>query len=124
MIYQLNRLDGRHSHRDRFQYYLGFSNNMARQSGPLYFNDAMTWCIRTWGWSAEVHQMRKIQSWTNVIVSLNSVALGILSQDPDYCNPHWSWTNIIGDDLRIYLCGDQELVWFQLAHPVDQKITK
>ncbi len=124
MIYQFHQLDGRHSHRDRFQYYLGFSNNMARQSGPLYFNDVMTWCIRTYGWSAEVHQMRRIQSWTTTMVALNSVASGMLTAEPDYCNPHWSWTNVIGDDLRIYLRGDEELGWFQLAHPVDLKITK
>jgi len=124
MIYELHRLDGRHSHNDRFQYYLGFSSSMANRSGPLYYNDAMTWAIRTWGWSAEIHQMRRILSWTTTMVALNQIATGILTQEPDYCNPHWSWTNTIGSDLRIYLQGDAELAWFQLAHPVDQKIQK
>ena len=124
MIYKLHHLDGRHSHRDRFRYYLGFSGSMARQSGPLYFNDVMSWCISNYGWSAEVHLTRRIQNWTTTMVSMNQIAAGIMIAEPDYCNPHWSWTNIIGDDLRIYLRGDEELGWFQLSHPVDQKITK
>jgi hypothetical protein len=124
MIYTLHELDGRHSHRDRFRYYLGFSGQMSNRSGPLHYNDAMSWFIRTYGWSAEVHQMRKIQSWTTTMIALNSVATGLLTQESDHCNPHWSWTNIIGGDLRIYVRGDEELLWFQLVHPVDQKIQK
>lgn len=122
MIYQLHQLDGRHSHHKRFRYYLEFSANMANRSGPLHFNDAMAWCIRTWGWSAEAAQTVKIQSWTTTWTSLNMVATGILASTPDYCNPHWSWTNNMGNDLRIYLTGDPELTWFQLSHPVDRKI--
>ena len=32
---------------------------------------------------------------------------------------NWSWTNRM-DELRIYVKGDAELVFFQLAHQVDQ----
>jgi hypothetical protein len=122
MIYQLHRLDGRHSHHDRFQYYLGFAASMANRSGPVYFNDAMAWCIKNYGWSAEVNLTRRIQSWTTTMVAMNQIVTGITIPESGYCNPHWSWTNIIGHDLRIYLRGDEELTWFQLAHPVDQKI--
>lgn len=127
MIYRLHQLDGRHSHNRRFQYYLEFSANMANRSGPLHFNDAMAWCIRTWGWSAEVNQTARIMSWTVTSTALNlghTLASAIMDAPPDYCNPNWSWTNRIGDDLRIYLQGPAELAWFQLAHPVDQKIKK
>ena len=124
MIYQLHRLDGRHSHNDRFRYYLGFAASMANRSGPLYFNDAMAWCIKNYGWSAEVNLTRRIQSWTTTMIAMNQITTSITIPEPDYCNPHWSWTNIIGNDLRIYLQGDEELAWFQLAHPVDQKIRK
>ena len=127
MIYQLHRLDGRHSHNQRFQYYLEFSASMSNRSGPLHFNDAMAWSIRTWGWSAEVNQTARIMSWTTTSVALNrnrTLASSILETPPDYCNPHWSWSNTIGRDLRLYLQSDAELAWFQLAHPVDQKITK
>ena len=100
---------------------------MANRSGPLHFNDAMAWCIQTWGWSAEINQTAKIQSWTRTGIALNlhqNLASNIFESPPLYCNPHWSWTNRIGDDLRIYLLGDAELAWFQLAHPVDQKSKK
>jgi hypothetical protein len=124
MRYKINRLDGRYSHNDRFSYYLGFSQTMTHKSGPLHFNDAMTWCIRTWGWSAEVNQTAKILAWTvsiNHIQSNLNLASGIMPESPEFCNPSWSWTNHIGGDLRIYLKGDAELAFFQLAHPVDQK---
>jgi hypothetical protein len=127
MIYKLNRLDGRHSHNSRFQYYLGFTANMANRSGPLHFNDAMAWCIKTYGWSAEVNQTAKIMSWTSSIMpwsQITNLATGIIDHAPEFCNPYWSWSNHIGSDLRIYLRGDGELAFFQLAHPVDQKIQR
>lgn len=127
MIYHLNRLDGRHSHNSRFQYYLGFAASMANRSGPLHFNDAMMWCIRTYGWSAEVNQTAKIMAWTASSMpwsQITSLASGMLNEVPDFCNPHWSWSNHVGSDWRIYLRGDQELAFFQLAHPVDQKSQK
>ena len=123
MIYRLHRLDGRHSHHDRFQYYLGFSTGMADRSGPLHFNDAMAWCVQTWGWSAEVNQTARILCWTQQIAIMwipNAPASGISGHPPDHCNPSWSWSNQIQPGLRIYLRDDAELSWFQLAHPVDQ----
>ncbi len=126
MIYRLHQLDGRHSHNKRYRYYLEFASSMADRSGPLHFNDAMAWCIRTWGWSAEASQTAKIISWTKPWKGFwNTVPTTIKDMQvlaPDWCNPNWSWTNTTPNDLRIYLTGDAELAWFQLAHPVDQKI--
>ena len=123
--YRLHHLDGRHSHRDRFQYYLSFPASMTQRSGPWCFNQAMAWCIQTWGWSAEVNQTAKILSWTVGMNQFRShlpqLALGIFSEAPECCNPSWSWSNHLGGDLRIYLQGDAELAFFQLAYPVDQK---
>jgi hypothetical protein len=116
--YRLHCLDGRHSHRDRFRYYLSFPASMTQLSGPLCFNRAMAWCVQTWGWSAEVNQTAKILSWTLMITQFPR---GILPETPEHCNPCWSWSNRLGSDLRIYLAGDAELAFFQLAHPVDQK---
>lgn len=116
--YRLHHLDGRHSHNDRFQHYLSFPASMTQRSGPLHFNDTMAWCIQTWGWSAEVNQTAKILSWTLMVTKFPQ---GILLDTPECCNPSWSWSNRLGHDLRIYLRGDAELAFFQLAHPVDQK---
>ena len=121
--YQLNRLDGRYSHKDRFRYYLGFSSAVTQRSGPLHFNEVMTWCIQTWGWSAEINQSAKIQSWHQTMYNLRVTVphlSGGMSDLPDYCNPFWSWSNLVGANLRIYLRGDAELAFFQLAHAVDQ----
>jgi hypothetical protein len=117
MIYQSHRLDGRHSHNDRFRYYLSFSASMAQRSGPLHFNSAMAWCVQTWSWSAEINQTAKILSWT---LAITRFPQGTLPELSEHCNASWSWSNRLGDDLRIYLRGDPELTWFQLAHPVDQ----
>ena len=121
MIYRLHRLDGRHSHNERYQYYLEFATTMANRSGPLHFNDAMSWCIRTWGWSAEAQHTAKIRAWTRNQAgfwsTIPAVVQDMPESPPDYCNPHWSWSIDKGHDLRIYLTGDPELTWFQLAHP-------
>jgi len=116
--YKLHRLDGRHSHNDRFRYYLGYANSMANKRGPLHFNDALTWFIQTYGWSAEVHQTHKIQQWSftaRIWQNLAPAASGILEQEPEYCNPHWSWSNLIGNELRIYMRDDAVLSFWQLS---------
>lgn len=126
MRYQIHRLDGRFSYRHLFQYYIGFGGSMSFGQGPLHFNDALKWFFDTYGWSAEIRQYTNISKWvanSQMIArqpSSSGLALGILTEPPEHCNPHWSWTNGY-DDLRIYVAGDPELAFFQLAHPVDQK---
>jgi hypothetical protein len=93
---------------------------MARQSGPIYFNDAMTWFTERYGWSAEIKQWHHIDRWTGTQKQGLSIASGILAEPSAHCNPHWSWSNQ-HTDLRIYVATEQELAYFQLAYPVDQK---
>lgn len=122
MKYQIHQLDGRHSYRELFQYYLRFSGSMNQNHGPLQFNQAMAWCIQTYGWSAEIREYNKISRWcvTGNMIRQQPfsarLAQGILTELPMCCNPKWSWSNRMGDDLRIYLASDAELGFFQLAH--------
>jgi hypothetical protein len=120
MKYSVVNLDGRYAFRDKFKYYLGFSTVMTRQQGPIAFNDAMCWFTERYGWSAEIKQWHHINRWTGNQLSGIAVASGILAEPSSHCNPYWSWSNGY-QDLRIYLASQQELAFFQLAHPVDQK---
>ena len=120
MKYTVVRLDGRYSYRKDFEFYLGFSMTMVRQQGPIYFNDAITWFTARYGWSAEIRQWHNIERWTSPQKLGLPIASGILAQPSVYCNPYWSWSNSHAD-LRIYLASEQELAFWQLAHPVDQK---
>lgn len=120
MKYTITKLDGRYSYRDNFEFYLGFSGTMARQKGPIAFNDAMCWFTDRYGWSAEIKQWHHIARWTNTQnLGLNIVA-GIFQEPSTHCNLSWSWSNQ-RSDLRIYIASEKELAFFQLAHPVDQK---
>lgn len=124
MKYKLQKLDGRHSYRHWFQYYVGFRASMNYGQGPLHFARVQKWFFDTYGWSAEIRQWADIHRWT--AMGLQTTAKPWTTQEeifdhlPDVCNRHWSWTNGT-DDLRIYLATDQELAFFQLAHPLDQK---
>ena len=120
MKYTVTKLDGRYSYRQNFEFYLGFASSMARQQGPIDFNDAMTWFTERYGWSAEIKQWHHIDRWSSVSKLGLPIALGILAEPTPHCNPHWSWSNQF-TDLRIYLASEQELAFFQLTHPVDQK---
>jgi hypothetical protein len=126
MKYTVVQLDGRYSYRQNFEFYLAFANTMTRQQGPLCFNDAITWFTERYGWSAEIRQWHHIERWTSVpgqprIKTLPlHIASGILAEPSAHCNPYWSWSNT-HSDLRIYVAGEQELAFWQLAHPVDQK---
>jgi hypothetical protein len=120
MKYDLIRLDGRYAYRHNFKFYLRFTGSMARQSGPVYFNDAMTWFAERYGWSAEIKQWHHIDRWTGNQLAGIPVASGILAEPSAHCNPHWSWSNL-HTDLRIYVATEQELAFFQLTYPVDQK---
>lgn len=121
MKYEIQRLDGRFTYRDLFEYCIKFSNNMAIGQGPLQFNNAMRWFLDTYGWSAEIRGYDKMLKWTagttvNGYLRSKMMSKGIMAQRPDHCNPHWSWTNGY-DDLRIYVASDAELNFFQLKWP-------
>ena len=121
MRYVIQRLDGRYSYRDWFEYYLGFSNHMSNRQGPEHYNNALKWFMETYGWSAEIRQYHKIMQWNGSMVINQLINRpGATMTRSQHCNPNWSWTNSFGD-LRIYVATDQELAFFQLAHPVDQK---
>ena len=124
MKYSIQKLDGRYTYRNLFEYCIKFSNRMAVDHGPLQFNDALKWFFDTYGWSAEIRDHSKMQKWTMQTTAWLGnrqiqMASRILETLPDHCNPHWSWTNGY-DDLRIYVASEKELAFFQLAHPVDQ----
>lgn len=126
MKYRIVKLDNRFTYRKWFEYYIGFSNNMNMDQGPLHFNDAIKWFQNTWGWSAEIRQYDRMMKWADtgrLILGqpgANRLASGILTEPPDHCNSHWSWTNGY-DDLRIYTQSSAEIAFFQLRFPVDQK---
>ena len=129
MKYTIQKLDGRHSYNNVFQYYIGFSGGMHNHRTPERFNEALEWFTQTYGWSAEVRQWMQIREHYDVTNNFafqlqkkfgNHPALVTKQQGiPAMCNPHWSWTNGL-EDLRIYVGSEQELTFFQLAHPVDQ----
>jgi hypothetical protein len=124
MKYTIQRLDGRFTYRDWFQYYVGFSHQMSNDQGPLNFDHCLQWFVRTYGWSAEIRQYADIHRWVSMNQNVNQHMIkkfgkniGILSTPdlPASCNPFWSWTNGY-NDLRIYVKSDQELSFFQLAN--------
>ena len=122
MKYEIAKLDGRFTYRDLFEYYIKFSNSMTRGHGPLHFNSVLEWFRDTYGWSAEIRQYNNMMSWTTAsrnVMNQFPKATGILSELPDCCNSHWSWTNGY-DDLRIYVASDRELNFFQLRWHCEQ----
>jgi hypothetical protein len=122
MKYEIAKLDGRFTYRDLFEYYIKFSNSMTRGHGPLHFNSVLEWFRDTYGWSAEIRQYNNMMAWTTAsrnVMNQFPKATGILSELPDCCNSHWSWTNGY-DDLRIYVASDRELNFFLLRWPCEQ----
>ena len=124
MKYEIIKLDGRFTYRELFEYAIKFSNRMAVGQGPLCFNDALKWFFETYGWSAEIRDYTKMQTWTVQSTQWmgnlrRAPAKGILEESPAHCNPHWSWTNGY-DDLRIYVASSAELNFFQLRWSNEQ----
>ena len=115
MKYHVQPLDRRFSYNDRFELFISFGEDANKERSILNFNQALQWMIQTWGWSAEVRQYYELVK-RQTLWGL----LGQNSQLPEICNTNWTWSNGF-DDLRIYLKTQQELAFFQLAHPVDQK---
>lgn len=115
MKYEIQRLDGRFSYRNLFQYCIKFGGRMSLSRGPLHFTQVQRWFFETYGWSAEIRQYAEIRTW---ITTNNRVLKGQPAEIPVECNPHWSWTNGY-DDLRIYVATDKELNFFQLRWPCE-----
>lgn len=123
MKYFIQKLDGRFSYNRDFKYYIGISNRMSNGLGPLEFTRVQKWFLDTYGWSAEIRLWTDIRSWYSKSVPMMAVKGGWVKPTADHlpaeCNPFWSWSNGY-EELRIYIKGDKELAFFQLAHPVDQ----
>ena len=113
MKYEIQRLDGRFTYRDLFEYCVKFGGRMSNGQGPLNFTRVQKWFTETYGWSAEVRQYADIVTW---ISTGNRLLKGHAVDIPGECNKHWSWTNGY-EDLRIYVRSDQELNFFLLRWP-------
>ena len=95
-------MDQRFSHSSSFNYMLRFSKSSWLGTGVLDFDRARRWMNRTYGWSQDVETRTAIER-SNVVL-----------QDGDI-NLHWAYSAVY-KDYRIYLKGDEELAFFQLAH--------
>ena len=113
MKYEIQRLDGRFTYRELFQYTIKWPSRMSNGQGPLHFTRVQKWFTETYGWSAEVRQYAEIRAW---VATSNRWLKGQLLEVPAECSEHWSWTNGY-DDLRIYVKSDKELNFFQLRWP-------
>jgi hypothetical protein len=122
MKYTIQKLDGRFSYNNDFNYCIKFSNRMSGNNGPLEFTRSHKWFVDTYGWSAEIRQWSEIRNWYTKSVPMMSVKGGwarpVSPNTPPECNPIWSWSNGY-EDLRIYVASDKELAFFRLAHQVD-----
>jgi len=93
---------------------------MRLNQGPVNFNRALKWFIDTYGYSAEVRHYSEIKKYYRSMKQFGiSPAVPDSVDDNVFCNPLWSWT--LGyNDLRVYVANEREVVFFQLAHPIDQ----
>jgi len=107
MQYQITKLDRRHSWYDQFVYMLEFSKSTWTGTGVLDFDRARRWMNRTYGWSQDVETRTALLK--RRIDPLNNSV-----QDEDI-NLHWAYS-VQYNDYRIYLKGDEELMFFQLSH--------
>lgn len=107
MRYQITRLDHRFSHKGSFDYVIEFSKSTWLGTGVLDFDRARRWMNQTWGWSQDVETRSALKRrWTD--------STNVAVQEEDI-NWHWAYS-VQYNDYRIYLKGDKELAWFQLAH--------
>ena len=102
MKYHVTDMDRRFSHSASFRYMLRFSKATWQGTGVLDFDRARRWMNQTWGWSQDVDTR-------NAIAHSN-----IVLQEGDI-NQHWAYSAVY-KDYRIYLKGNEELAFFQLAH--------
>jgi hypothetical protein len=103
MMYNIVQLDRRHSHHASFNYMLRFGKPSWEGTGVLDFDRARRWMNRTYGWSQDVE--------TRIAIRRSNV---VLQEDADI-NLHWAYSTVY-KDYRIYLKGNEELAFFQLAH--------
>jgi hypothetical protein len=123
MKYTVQQLDGRYSHNKYFKYCIEFSSRMSFSQGPEHFTNSQQWFFKTFGWSAEVRQWNEILRYYHLSANIPNWKHGLGSTVPNLpetVNFAWSWQT--GDGTytksRIYVRGDQELAFFQLAHPI------
>ena len=102
MKYQVTDMDRRFSYSASFNYMLKFSKPNWQGTGVLDFDRARRWMNQTWGWSQEVDTRNAIKH-SNIVLQEGDI------------NLHWAYSAVY-KDYRIYLKGDQELAFFQLAH--------
>jgi len=102
MKYQVTDLDRRFSHSASFNHMLTFSKPTWQGTGVLDFDRARRWMNQTWGWSQEVDTRNAIEH-SNIVLQQGDI------------NLHWAYSAVY-KDYRIYLAGDKELAFFQLAH--------
>ena len=86
---------------------LEFSKSTWTGTGVLDFDRARRWMNRTYGWSQDVETRTALLK--RRIDPLNNSV-----QDEDI-NLHWAYS-VQYNDYRIYLKGDEELMFFQLSH--------
>ena len=125
MIYSVQQLDGRYSHNRYFKYCIEFGSRMNFGQGPEHFTNAQQWFFKTYGWSAEVRQWNEILRYYHLAANVPAWKVGLgpaVPNLPESVNFLWSWQT--GDSnytkSRIYVHGDKELSFFQLAHPIDR----
>ena len=107
MNYHVTKLDLRYSHSGSFGYVLEFSKNSWQGTGVLDFDRARRWMNRTYGWSQDVETLVAIKR-----CKIRNPDVEVQAEDT---NPHWAYSAAY-KDYRIYLKGDEELTFFQLAH--------
>ena len=110
MYYVVTKMDKRYANYGSFLYMLEFSKSTWRGTGVLDFDRARRWMNETWGWTQDVETRAALV--TRIADPLNTV---VKEED---VNRHWSYS-VEYKDYRIYLKGDQELAFFQLAHVQD-----
>ena len=109
MKYFVKQLDGRYAHNNYFDYCIDFPRN---QFGPVEFHTAMSWMIKTYGYSAEVRDFMYIRAMLQKRQQFNVPD----SDAPPFVNRQWSWTNGT-NNLRVYLKSEKELSFFKLKWP-------
>jgi len=109
MYYKIVELDGRHSWRHLYGYYISFSrdHSLAPGTGVLEFDRARRWFNRTYGWSQDVKTQNEIADQMNDTVPS--------SHQPEDLNLLWAYSTEYRN-YRIYVASDKELMFFELAH--------
>ena len=101
MKYKVTKMDRRYT-RHGYQYLIEFSKVTHFGTGVLDFDRARRWMNNTWGWSQDVDTRGAIKD-SNIVLQEGDI------------NQHWAYSAVY-KDYRIYLKGDEELAFFQLAH--------